>query len=408
MTHQPTAACCNPEEKPLSGVRVLDLTHAYSGPFCTMHLADQGAEVIKIEVPGKGDQSRNWAPFKNGSSGYFAYINRNKYGITLDLKSEKGRELFKKLVAEADVVCENFRVGTMERLGLGYEVLKEINPGLIYASISGFGLEGPLAQRPCYDIIAQAMGGMMSMTGFGDQQTKVGPAIADNYSGTYLALGIAMALYQRSKTGMGRRLDVSMVDTIFSILEAGAVEYTINGHISGPEGNRDPGISPFDSFHAKDGSFVMACGTDGFWKSLCGLMKRLDLVDDPRFVTNAKRCENYLSELKSIISAWAVNYTVDEMEEMLVGAGIPFGRILMMDQVCAQDVLRDRNMLWTVKDTGIGEEIEIPGSPIKMHGCADMAMRSAPVVGEHTDSILRDVLGMDDAQITQLHNDHVV
>lgn len=408
MTHQPTAACCNPEEKPLSGVRVLDLTHAYSGPFCTMHLADQGAEVIKIEVPGKGDQSRNWAPFKNGSSGYFAYINRNKYGITLDLKSEKGRELFKKLVAEADVVCENFRVGTMERLGLGYEVLKEINPGLIYASISGFGLEGPLAQRPCYDIIAQAMGGMMSMTGFGDQQTKVGPAIADNYSGTYLALGIAMALYQRSKTGMGRRLDVSMVDTIFSILEAGAVEYTINGHISGPEGNRDPGISPFDSFRAKDGSFVMACGTDGFWKSLCGLMKRLDLVDDPRFVTNAKRCENYLSELKSIISAWAVNYTVDEMEEMLVGAGIPFGRILTMDQVCAQDVLRDRNMLWTVKDTGIGEEIEIPGSPIKMHGCADMAMRSAPVVGEHTDSILRDVLGMDDAQITQLHNDHVV
>ena len=408
MTHQPTAACCNPEEKPLSGVRVLDLTHAYSGPVCTMHLADQGAEVIKIEVPGKGDQSRNWAPFKNGSSGYFAYINRNKYGITLDLKSEKGRELFKKLVAEADVVCENFRVGTMERLGLGYEVLKEINPGLIYASISGFGLEGPLAQRPCYDIIAQAMGGMMSMTGFGDQQTKVGPAIADNYSGTYLALGIAMALYQRSKTGMGRRLDVSMVDTIFSILEAGAVEYTINGHISGPEGNRDPGISPFDSFHAKDGSFVMACGTDGFWKSLCGLMKRLDLVDDPRFVTNAKRCENYLSELKSIISAWAVNYTVDEMEEMLVGAGIPFGRILTMDQVCAQDVLRDRNMLWTVKDTGIGEEIEIPGSPIKMHGCADMAMRSAPVVGEHTDSILRDVLGMDDAQITQLHNDHVV
>ena len=408
MTHQPAAVCCNPEEKPLSGVRVLDLTHAYSGPFCTMHLADQGAEVIKIEVPGKGDQSRNWAPFKNGSSGYFAYINRNKYGITLDLKSEKGRELFKKLVAEADVVCENFRVGTMERLGLGYEVLKEINPGLIYASISGFGLEGPLAQRPCYDIIAQAMGGMMSMTGFGDQQTKVGPAIADNYSGTYLALGIAMALYQRSKTGMGRQLDVSMVDTIFSILEAGAVEYTINGHISGPEGNRDPGISPFDSFRAKDGSFVMACGTDGFWKSLCGLMERLDLVDDPRFGTNAKRCENYLGELKSIISAWAADYTVDEMEEMLVGAGIPFGRILTMDQVCAQDVLRDRNMLWTVKDTGIGEEIEIPGSPIKMHGCADMAMRSAPVVGEHTDSVLRDVLGMDDAQIGQLHNDHVI
>ena len=214
----------NEREKPLTGVRVLDLTHAYSGPFCTMHLADQGAEVIKVEIPNKGDQSRNWAPFKNGSSGYFAYINRNKYGLSLDLKTEEGKDIFKKLIAETDVLCENFRVGTMEKLGLGYDVLKEINPGLIYASISGFGLEGPMAHRPCYDIIAQAMGGMMSMTGFGDQMTKVGPAIGDNYSGTYLALGIAMALYQRSKTGKGRRLDVSMVDTIFSILEAGVVE----------------------------------------------------------------------------------------------------------------------------------------------------------------------------------------
>lgn len=408
MNKQSAVPTVSVQQKPLEGVRVLDLTHAYSGPFCTMHLADQGAEVIKIEVPGKGDQSRNWAPFKNGSSGYFAYINRNKYGMTLDLKSEEGKAVFKKLVAEADVVCENFRVGTMERLGLGYDVLKEINPGLIYASISGFGLEGPMAQRPCYDIIAQAMGGMMSMTGFGDQLTKVGPAIADNYSGTYLALGIVMALYQRAKTGMGRRLDVSMVDTIFSILEAGVVEYTMNGHISKPEGNRDPGISPFDSFAAKDGSFVMACGTDGFWKSLCMLMERPDLVEDPRFMTNAKRCENYISELRDIVSAWTAKYTVDELEDMIVGAGIPFGRILNMDQVCEQDILRQRNMLWKVRDTGIGEEVEVPGTPIKMHGCVDQVMRSAPVVGEHTDTILRDVLHMDEAEMAQLHNHHTV
>lgn len=408
MNKQSAVPAVSAQQKPLEGVRVLDLTHAYSGPFCTMHLADQGAEVIKIEVPGKGDQSRNWAPFKNGSSGYFAYINRNKYGMTLDLKSEEGKAVFKKLVAESDVVCENFRVGTMERLGLGYDVLKEINPGLIYASISGFGLEGPMAQRPCYDIIAQAMGGMMSMTGFGDQMTKVGPAIADNYSGTYLALGIVMALYQRAKTGMGRRLDVSMVDTIFSILEAGVVEYTMNGHISKPEGNRDPGISPFDSFAAKDGSFVMACGTDGFWKSLCMLMERPDLMEDPRFMTNAKRCENYISELRDIVSAWAVRYTVDELEDMIVGAGIPFGRILHMDQVCEQDILRQRNMLWKVRDTGIGEEVEVPGTPIKMHGCVDQVMRSAPVVGEHTDTILRDVLHMDEAQMAQLHKHHTV
>lgn len=395
-------------DKPLSGVRVLDLTHAYSGPFCTMHLADQGAEVIKMEAPGKGDQSRNWAPFKNDSSGYFAYFNRNKYGLSLNLKSEQGKEIFKKLIKETDVLCENFRVGTMEKLGLGYDVLKEINPGLIYASISGFGLEGPMAQRPCYDIIAQAMGGMMSMTGFGDQMTKVGPAIADNYSGTYLALGITMALYQRSKTGMGRRLDVSMVDTVFSILEAGVVEYTINGHVSKPEGNRDPGISPFDSFEARDGSFVIACGTDNFFRILCGLMNRPELADDPRFDTNAKRCVHHYTDLKPIIAEWTKQYTVDELEAVIVGAGIPFSRIYNIEQACKSDVIRDRNMLWTVHDTSIGEDIQVPGTPIKMHGCVDAPERPAPVMGEHTDAILKGLLSMKPEEIDALRGKGVI
>ncbi len=395
-------------ERPLAGVKVLDLTHAYSGPFCTMHLADQGAEVIKLEVPGKGDQSRNWAPFKNNSSGYFAYINRNKYGFSLDLKSPEGKEIFKKLVAEVDVLCENFRVGTMEKLGLGYDVLKEVNPGLIYASISGFGLEGPMAQRPCYDIVAQAMGGMMSMTGFGSQMTKVGPAIADNYSGTYLALGVSMALYQRSRTGIGRRLDVSMVDTIFSILEAAVVDYTVKGHVSVPVGNRDPGISPFDSFEAKDGSFVMACGTNGFWSALCSIMGRQDLVEDPRFINNAKRCENYVSDLRDIIAQWAAQYTVGEMEELVVGAGIPFGQILTMDQVCQQDILLNRNMLWSIQDTGIGDEVRVPGTPIKMHGCEDRPVRSAPLIGEHTETILKNLLHMDAQEIAVLQEKGVI
>ena len=387
--------------KPLSGVRVLDLTHAYSGPFCTMHLADQGAEVIKIETPGRGDQSRNWAPFKNGSSGYFAYFNRNKKGITLNLKSEEGKQLFKELVAKADVVCENFRVGTMDKLGLGYDVLKEINLGLIYASISGFGLEGPLAKRPCYDIISQAMGGMMSMTGF-DRMTKVGPAIADNYSGTYLALGIVMALYQRSLTGEGRRVDVSMLDTIFSILEAGVVEYTIHGAIPHPEGNRDPGISPFDAYEAKDGSIVMACGTDSFWRSLCQIMGREELADDPQYVTNAKRCENYLSSLKEIINNWTKEHTVDELEEMIVGVGIPFARILNLKQACELDVIRDRNMLWHIYDNGIGEEIAVPGTPIKMHGCVDAPSCSAPTLSQDTEEILQNVLNKSGDDVVKL------
>lgn len=396
----------NCAEKPLSGVVVLDLTQAYSGPFCTMHLADQGAEVIKIEVPGKGDQSRTWAPFKNGYSGYYAYINRNKYGLTLNLKTEEGKEIFKKLVARADVVCENFRVGTMERLGLGYDVLSEINPGLIYASISGFGLEGPRAQQPCYDIVAQAMGGMMSMTGF-DRLTKVGPAIADNYSGTYLSLGIVMALYQRSRTGAGRRLDVSMLDTIFSILETGVVEYTFDGVVSTPQGNRDPGISPFDSFMASDGEFVIACGTNKFWHALCELMQMPELISDPRFTDNALRCKHN-AELKQIISGWAQQHTVSEVEALVVGAGIPFGRVLTMDQVCKQQELSDRNMLWDVDDPGVGGHITIPGTPIKMHGCEDKAQRPAPMIGEHSRSILGKMIGLTDGELDKLQADGVI
>ena len=393
-------------EKPLSGVVVLDLTQAYSGPFCTMHLADQGAEVIKIEVPGKGDQSRTWAPFKNGYSGYYAYINRNKYGLSLNLKSEEGKEIFKKLVAKADVVCENFRVGTMERLGLGYDILSEINPGLIYASISGFGLEGPRAQQPCYDIVAQAMGGMMSMTGF-DRLTKVGPAIADNYSGTYLSLGIVMALYQRSRTGAGRRIDVSMLDTIFSILETGVVEYTFDGVVSAPQGNRDPGIAPFDSFMASDGEFVVACGTNKFWYALCDLMQKPELKSDPRFTDNALRCRNYAA-LKQIIGDWALQHTVGEIESLVVGAGIPFGRVLKMDEVCRQQELRDRNMLWDVDDPGVGGHITIPGTPIKMHGCEDKAQRPAPMIGEHSRSILGKMIGLTDGELDKLQADGVI
>ena len=187
--------------KPLEGVRVLDLTQAYSGPFCTMHLADHGAEVIKVESLS-GDQCRTWGPLKNGHSAYYAYINRNKRGIRLDLKTERGKEALRRLIANVDVVCENFRVGTFEKLGFSYEKLKEINPRIIYGSISGFGLDGPLAHRPCYDIVAQAMSGLMSVTGYPDQDcVKAGPSFGDNYSGTYLALGICMALYQRERTG---------------------------------------------------------------------------------------------------------------------------------------------------------------------------------------------------------------
>lgn len=394
-------------EKPLTGVRVLDLTHAYSGPFCTMHLADQGAEVIKLEVPGEGDQCRNWEPIKNGASGYFAYINRNKLGLTLDLKSQKGKEIFKELICNVDVVCENFRVGTMEKLGLGYETLKELNPRLIYASISGFGLEGPEATRPCYDIVAQAMGGLMSMTGFEDHIVKVGPAIADSYSGTYLSLGIVMALFQRERTGLGRRLDVSMVDTIFSVLETGIVQYTIGGIISGPVGNRDPVIAPFDSYRAADGLCVVACGTDKFFAALCGVMGKPELAKDPRFTNNSLRCANY-PELKAIIEEWTSQNSLEDLERLILAAGIPFGKVQNTAQACASDFIKRRNMLWTVQDPAFEEPIQFPGTPVKMHGCEDKAQRPAPGIGQHNEEILSGLLGKSAGEIEALKAENVI
>lgn len=393
--------------KPLSGVRILDLTQAYSGPFCTMHLADQGAEIIKVEVPNRGDQSRAWAPFEGDASGYYSYINRNKYGITLDLKSEKGKELFKQLAQKVDVVCENFRVGTMENLGLGYETLRELNPKLIYASISGFGLDGELASRPCYDIVAQAMGGLMSVTGLPDNVFKVGTAIADNYSGTYLSLGIVMALFQRERTGLGRRLDVSMLDTVFSILEASVVEYTIRGEIQPPVGNRDPGITPFGQYAASDGMIVVACGTDKFWRALCKVMGDPELAEEPRFADNNLRCENE-SALRPIIEAWTKQYTMDELETLISSEGIPFGKVLNIKQVCELDAIQRRNMLWNVYDENFGHEITIPGTPIKMHGCTDQPQRGAPTLGMHTDAYLRTLLGMSDEEIRALHESKVI
>ena len=399
----------NASVRPLTGVRVLDLTQAYSGPFCTMHLADQGAEVIKIEVPGAGDQSRGWEPMEGEASGYFSYINRNKYGLTLNLKTERGKELFRELVKTADVLCENFRVGTMERLGLGYESLREINPRLIYASISGYGLEGPMSQLPCYDVVAQALGGMISMTGpLGGEMVKVGPAIADNYSGTYLSLGVVMALYQRERTGEGRRLDVSMVDTVFSILETGVMQYTIKGIVSKPEGNSDPVIAPFDSFRARDGQFVLACGTNKFWAALCRAMGKPELIEDPRFINNSRRVENYIPTLKGIIEDWSMQHSVDELEELISGAGVPFGRIQNIKQACECDVIRRRNMLWDVYDPAFGREIEMPGTPIKMHGCADRADKAAPGLGEDTERLLCGILGLGHDEVEKLREEGVV
>lgn len=394
--------------KPLEGVKILDLTQAYSGPFCTMHLADHGADVIKVESLF-GDQSRTWGPMKNNYSAYYAYINRNKRGISLNLKTSQGKEILRRLIAKVDVVCENFRVGTFEKLGFSYEELKKINPKIIYGSISGFGLDGPLAKRPCYDIVAQGMSGLMSVTGFPDQDcVKTGPSFGDNYSGTYLALGICMALYQRERTGEGQRLDVAMLDTLFSVMENFVISYTVTGTIPSRAGNIDPGIAPFDSFHAKDGSFVMGCGTDQFWMDFCRIIHREDLIEDPKYKTNVDRCKNYLPELRQIIEEWSLRHTIDEIETLIAGAGIPFGRILNVKEASELEQIRVRNMLWEVFDPGIRERIQIPGSPIKMHGKKDAAQRAAPLLGQDNWAVLHDLAGYSDEEITALMETKII
>ena len=388
--------------RPLEGIRVLDLTQAYSGPFCTMNLADHGAEVIKIETPNGGDQTRAWGPLANDYSGYFAYINRNKKGMTLNLKSEEGKKIFTELLKTADVVCENYKVGVLERLGFSYEVMKEINPRIIYGSISGHGLTGDLATRPAYDIVAQAMSGMMSVTGFQDgPPCKIGPSVGDNYSGAYLCMGILMALYEREQTGVGRRIDVAMVDTLFSVMENFVMEYTIDGKTPHRAGNQDPSIAPFDSFHAKDGDFVMGCGTNKMFAQLCGAMGREELIEDPRFVTNVARCENYLTDLKPIIEEWTTTKTVAEMEEIITGLKIPFGQILTIPEVAEHPQTKERNMLWNVYQPGMDREIRIPGTPVKIHGEEDVCQKAAPLLGEDNTAILTS-LGYSEEQVAEL------
>jgi len=393
--------------KALDGVKVLDLTQAYSGPFCTMHMADHGAEVIKIERPGIGDQSRTWGPIKEGYSGYYAFLNRNKQSLSLDLSSEEGKDIFFRLVKDADVVCENFRVGTMEKLGLGYEEIKKINPRIIYASISGYGLEGPLSKLPAYDIVAQAMSGLMSITGFADNPpTKVGPSVGDNYTGTYLALGICMALYHRERTGKGQKLDVAMVDTLFSILENAVVEYTVAGNIPHRSGNADPGIAPFDAFMAQDGMFVMGVGTNAMWKKLCNLMGRPELFADPRYLTNDDRCKNYLPDLKNDVEAYTRTKTKQELQKIMNDAGIPFGLILTVPEVVEHPQIQIREMLVEVNDPVLGT-IKIPGIPIKMHETPGSIVRPAPILGEDTGAVLAGI-GFSTQEIIALHNRAVV
>jgi len=280
----------------LTGIRVLDLTRVLAGPFCTMILSDLGAEVVKVEIPGSGDDSRAFGPFINNRSLYFLSINRGKQSISLNLKHPRGKEIFRSLVPHFDVLVENYRPGTMEKLGLDYECLNEINPRLIYAASTGFGHSGPDSLKPAYDILAQARGGIMSITGQNSETpTRVGMSLGDITASLFTAIGINAALYQRQITGRGQKIDVSMLDSQVAILENALVRYQSDGVSPQPLGTRHPTIAPFQAYKARDHYFVVAVGNDALWKTFCQTLDKPELQDDPRFSTNRLRTDNLIS-----------------------------------------------------------------------------------------------------------------
>jgi len=388
--------------KPLEGVRVLDLTRVLAGPFCTMMLADLGAEVVKVEVPGTGDDSRSFGPFRNGKSLYYITVNRGKKSVALDLKKEEGRALLLRLARKSDVVVENFRPGTMEKLGLGWDVLQKENPRLVYAAVSGFGHSGPDSRKPAYDILVQARGGVMSITGWPNSPpTRVGMSMGDITAAVFSSSGILAALYQREKTGKGQKVDVAMLDCQLAILENALVRYQVEGKAPGALGTRHPTITPFQAFRASDAWFVVAVGNDSLWKVFCEALDRPDLLADPRFATNGDRTKN-LTELIPELERVFARGTAAEWIALLDAAGVPSAPVNSVDKVMKDPQLIARNMLVTVEDPEVGTVI-IPGNPIKMESLPESPTRApAPGIGQDTEEILSGVLQLSAAEIEAL------
>jgi CoA:oxalate CoA-transferase len=349
---------------PLAGIKVVDLTRVLAGPYCTMVLCDLGAEVVKVEHPRGGDDSRFIGPFINGISAYFASLNRGKQSVALDLKEPSDRARFERLLVDADVVVENFRPGTMEKLGYGWNDLHPRFPRLVYAAVSGFGHTGPLASRPAYDMVVQAMGGVMSITGQpGGPPTRVGTSIGDVTAGLFTAIGVCSALFERERTGEAAKIDVAMLDCQVAILENAIARYAATGEVPRPLGARHPSITPFAAFEARDGWFVIAAGNDILFRRLCDVIERPEVAADPRFATNALRTEHH-AELQEELERALGNHTVDEWLARLEAADLPCGPINDVAAVLAHPQVRARNMVVSVDDERL-DGLEMAGNPIK-------------------------------------------
>jgi crotonobetainyl-CoA:carnitine CoA-transferase CaiB-like acyl-CoA transferase len=387
---------------PLDGITVLDFSRVLAGPYCTMQLGDLGARVIKIEQPGRGDDTRAWGPpFVQGESAYFLSINRNKESLALDLKSPRARPILDALLARVDVVVENFRPGTMDRLGLGYDAISAGHPRLVYCSISGFGQTGPRHIEAGYDAMMQAEGGLMSITGAEDGPPfRLGVAIGDIATGMFAVQGILAALLARERTGRGQLVDIAMLDAVTALLTYQASIVFATGSAPGRLGNRHPSIAPYDTFRAADGDFVLAVGNDEQFRRLVALLGDARLVEDARFATNAARVEHH-GELRAALLRHFAGRRRDELLPALTAGGVPCGAVRTVPDALADPQLAARDMIVSLEHATIGS-VRVLGTPLKLSDTRPSVRRPPPALGQHTDAVLSHDLGLSVREIEAL------
>ena len=398
----------NQHPGPLDGIRVLDLTRVLAGPYCTMFLGDLGAEVVKVEQPGVGDDTRGWGPpFVGGESAYFLCVNRNKKSITVDFKSQDGIALLRRLAERADVLIENFRPGTMERLGLGEKDLRANNPRLIYASLSGFGADGPMSDAPGYDLIVQAWGGLMSVTGMPDgDPTKVGVAIIDLVAGLMLGKSIVSALFAREQLGIGQKIDTSLLEAEVACLINVGSNYLIEGKIPGRWGNAHSSIVPYQSFKTADGYVVIGVASEGIWRRFSQAIGRSELADDPRFAKNSNRVQNR-EVLITALSEIFLGRETDAWMKLLNEAEVPCAPVQTIDQVFKDPQVLHREMLVKVEHPTAGT-VPMAGIPVKFSATPASIRLPPPTLGQHTEEVLTSWLGIEREEIEELKRKSVL
>jgi formyl-CoA transferase len=394
--------------RPLEGLRVVDLTRVLSGPYCTMQLGDMGAEVIKVEQPGKGDDTRAFAPpYQGDQAAYFLSINRNKKSVTLDMKSAAGKKVLWRLVDKSDILVENFRPGAMDRLGFGYEAVKARRPAMVYASISGFGQTGPQKDRPGYDVIVQGEAGIMDITGPQDGPPyKVGAAIADLVSGLYATQGILAALYAAKATGQGQHVDISMYEAVASLLTFNAGIYFATGEPPRRRGNAHPTIVPYETFEAADGWINLGVANDDLWQRFCKAAERPDLAEDPRYLKAADRVRSR-DELVPLVRALVKARTRDDWMARLDKAGVPAGAIRTVGEVCDSDLLKARGMIAAMPHPSAGTVMAVKNA-VHLSATPLDSYAAPPQLGAHTREVLTGLLGYSKAEVEALVRDNVV